>query len=58
MDQDAVEQVLRDIENHYQAANSAVHAMASGDVVGGAELSTMLNVNREIHHGLKNLVLQ
>lgn len=58
VDQDAVEQLLRDVENHYQAANSAVHAMASGDVVGGAELSTMLNVNREIHHGLKNLVLQ
>ncbi|MEE4143353.1 MAG: Na/Pi symporter [Halieaceae bacterium] len=55
---DANEQLLRDIENHYTNANRAVHAMASGDVVGGAELSTMLNVNREIHHSCKSLLLQ
>ena len=31
--------------------------MAADDLVSGSELSTMLNVNREIHHALKNLLL-
>ena len=57
VDRDTLDQLLGDIESHYQSANTAVHAMASSDVVGGSELSTMLNVNREIHHGLKNLLL-
>ena len=57
VDRDTLGRLLGDIESHYQSANMAVHAMASNDVVGGSELSTMLNVNRELHHGLKNLLL-
>lgn len=55
--QEALTQLMDDNERHYQEANHTVHAMASSDVVSGVELSTMLNVNREIHHALKNLFL-
>lgn len=56
-DRENLTQLLSDIDSHYEHANNAVHAMASNDLVSGVELSTMLNVNREIHHGLKNLQL-
>ena len=54
-------EVLTELANrnqaHYLEANQLVHAMAAEDVVSGSELSTMLNVNREIHHAIKNLLL-
>ncbi len=56
-EQQVLAQLMDDNERHYQEANLTVHAMASTDVVGGTELSTMLNVNREMHHALKNLFL-
>lgn len=49
--------LLGDNESHYREANETVNTMASSDRVTGIELSTMLNVNREIHHSLKNLLL-
>lgn len=48
--------LLSENEAHYLDANQRVHTMAAEDMVSGSELSTMLNVNREIHHGLKNLL--
>ncbi|TGD73311.1 Na/Pi cotransporter family protein [Mangrovimicrobium sediminis] len=48
--------LLEDNERHYQQANEAVHDMAGQDTVSGIQLSTMLNVNREIHHALKDLL--
>jgi phosphate:Na+ symporter len=44
-------------EKHYRETNEMVSSMASSDTVAGIELSTMLNVNREVHHSLKNLFL-
>lgn len=49
--------LFKDNENHYLRAHEAVNDMASHDLVSGIDLSTMLNVNREIHHSLKNLLL-
>lgn len=49
--------LLNDNEARYRDANNQVNILASGDVVSGIELSTMLNVNREVHHALKNLLL-
>jgi hypothetical protein len=43
-------------ETHYLEAGDRVSAMASRDRVSGIELSTMLNVNHEIHHALKSLL--
>jgi phosphate:Na+ symporter len=50
-------ELMNDNENHYRESNDTVNSMASSDSVTGIELSTMLNVNREIHHSLKNLLL-
>jgi phosphate:Na+ symporter len=52
---ESLQQLLMDNESHYHEANTAVNAMAAQDAVSGIDLSTMLNVNREIHHALKNL---
>lgn len=57
LDRETLKQLLNDNENHYKDANDNVHNMASNDVVSGAALSTMLNVNREIHHAIKNTLL-
>ena len=48
--------LLEENEQHYREAIAQVNAMAASDKVSGIELSTMLNVNREIHHALKNLL--
>lgn len=55
--QEQLAELLEDNECHYTAGNSAVSTMASSDAVGGIDLSTMLNVNREVHHSLKNLLM-
>ncbi len=47
---------LNDNENHYRESNGTVSSMASSDKVAGIELSTMLNVNGEVHHSLKHLL--
>ncbi len=54
---ESVSGLLGDNESHYTESNHDVDNMASSDSVTGIELSTMLNVNREIHHSLKNLLL-
>ena len=56
-DREILTQLHNDNEKHYGEANASVRAMAPNDVVSGAELSTMLNVNREIHHALRNLLM-
>jgi len=57
VNEDSLQQLLLDNERHYEGANAAVRLLASADTVSGSELSTMLNVNRDIHHALKDLVL-
>ena len=49
--------LLADNEQHYRRADDDVTAMAARGSVSGADLSTMLNVDREIHHAVKNLLL-
>jgi hypothetical protein len=56
-DRELLDELADRNQAHYLEANQQVHAMAADDVVSGSELSTMLNVNREIHHALKNLLL-
>ncbi len=56
-EREIVMRLLEDNERHYQQSNDAVNQMASMDLVSGIELSTMLNVNREVHHALKSLLL-
>jgi phosphate:Na+ symporter len=46
-----------DNEIHYLEANKRVSELAARHGVGGVELSTMLNVNHEVHHALKSLLL-
>ncbi|GAB3269546.1 Na/Pi cotransporter family protein [Parahaliea aestuarii] len=43
-------------DRDYEAANLRVSAMAAGDVVSGTELTNMLNVNRDLHHAVKDLL--
>lgn len=56
-DRETLTQLLNDNEVNYTDANNSVNAMAANDAVSGAVLSTMLNVNREIHHAIKNALL-
>tara|TARA_B110000503_G_scaffold19879_1_gene29712 strand:- start:38565 stop:38735 length:171 start_codon:yes stop_codon:yes gene_type:complete len=45
-----------DNENYYRESNGTVSNIASSDKVAGIELSTMLNVDKEVHHSLKHLL--
>lgn len=54
-DEEALAGILQKNQNHYRESNESVSRMASSDKVTGIELSTMLNVNQEIHHSLKSL---
>ncbi len=54
---EALAELREDNERHYRQANDSVNTMAASDSVSGVDLSTMLNVNREIHHAVKNLLL-
>jgi len=48
-----LEQMAIRNRDHYQATNEMVHTIAANGK--GIEMSTLLNVNHEIHHALKTL---
>ena len=56
VDRESLAGQFNDNEKHYRESNERVSTMASSDKVAGIELSTMLNVNGEVHHSLKNLL--
>ncbi len=44
-------------DQHHDRGNRSVGDMAASDSVTGAALTNMLNVNRDVHHGIKDLLL-
>jgi len=52
-----IKRMQQDNETHYRSADERVSGMTAHEAGAGTELSTMLNVNREIHHAVKNLLL-
>jgi phosphate:Na+ symporter len=53
---EGIAQLIKDNEDHFNNANTLVSDMASGQAMASSKLSTMLNVNREIHHAVQNLL--
>jgi phosphate:Na+ symporter len=54
LDREAIAELLRANQQHYEAANESVRELLVNVGVSGTELSTILNVNRDIHHAVKD----
>ncbi len=44
-------------QQHYEEANATVHQLVSNEGPEGGEISTLLNVNHELHHAMKHLAV-